>query len=791
MKKLICCLATFAVAFGALSAVTFVNANAATTPAFKGVSVSLNENIVLKFEVENYTTDYTLTFDYKGAQYSGEVKSGVAEFAYVTPQYLGETVTATIYDGEKKEVTHTAKSVKEYLYELIRANKTAYETMPCEQFAAMKTLAVDMLNYGAAAQEKYLEKDSYTLVNADLTTEEAALATTFAVPDSTAQATLSGEKAGYEWVSAGIRFDYNVSLYFVIKPLTENAVLKLKVGDNEVIDKFIKEDGNYKYRYENVNVVDFANKYTVKVLQVVDGKDEEIGQTLSYSVNTYVLNMHADESMGEITKAVYNYGVSAAKYNAAKGEHVYESTFTPPTRLVYASGEKLDTAGMSFVLTCPICGDKKDVTSEVTLSMETAPAEDSGTYEVTATYGKLTETFKITLVKSETKRLSFNGSSINSSLTASTAENPLFVEPANTVKNYKKVDGSWQETTSNAYGVNDSGIVGIKANAVIKIHFYRETAAFGIIGVNAASYYLMEPAIGKTYPVEFGKLFSSVTLNGVKVDIKNGILPGAENWSKTFVDADLCEGNLKAGDNILELSVSDYYWLSKSSQSESDSNQLYGETDFAIKYIDILALDYVEKGTATIVFDKRSIKAELNEATVENPLFIEPANTVKNYQKVDGSWQETTSNAYGVNDSNGIVGIKANAVIKIHFYRETTSYAKISMNAATYYLTSPANGKISPMELPKLFSSIKLNGKDVIVKNDTLPGGEKWISVPADVNLCEGELKTGDNILELTVSDYYWMSGMNASDANYGKQLYNETVFSIKSLSFSLYDYIK
>ncbi len=788
MKKIICCLATLAVAFGALSAVTFVKANAAATPAFKGVSVSLNENIVLKFEVENYTTDYTLTFDYKGEKYDGTVENGVAKFSYVTPQYLDEVVTATIYDGEKKEVTHTAKSVKEYLYELIRANKTAYEKMPCEQFAAMKPLAVDMLNYGAAAQKKYLSAADEELLTAGLTDDEKALATTFAVPDSTAQATLSGKKAGYEWVSAGIRFDYNVSLYFVIKPLTENAVLKLKVGDNEVIDKFIVENGNYKYRYKNVNVVDFANKYTVKVL---DEAGNAIGQTLSYSVNTYVLNMHADKSMGEITKAVYNYGVSAAKYNAAKGEHVYESTFTPPTRLVYASGEKLDADGMSFVLTCPVCGDKKDVTSEVTLSMETAPAEDSGTYEVTATYGNLTETFKITLVKSETKRLSFNDSSISSSLTASTAENPLFVEPANTVKNYKKVDEIWTETTSKAYGVNDSGIVRIKANAVIKIHFYRETAAFGIIGVNAASYYLMEPAIGKTYPVEFKKLFSSVTLNGVKADIKNGILPGAENWTTTFVDADLCEGNLKAGDNVLELTVSDYYWMSKSSQSESDSNQLYGETDFTIKYIDILALDYVERDTATIVFDKKSINAELNEATADNPLFIEPANTVKNYKKVGDIWTETTSNAYGVNDSNGIVGIKANAVIKIHFYRETTSYAKISMNAATYYPTLPAVGKISPMDLPKLFSSIKLNGKDVIVKNDTLPGGENWISVPANVNLCEGELKTGDNVLELTVSDYYWMSGMNASDANYGKQLYNETVFSIKSLSFSLYDYIK
>ena len=788
MKKIICCLATFAVAFGALSALTFVKANAATTPAFKGVSVSLNKDIVLKFEVENYTTGYTLTFNYKGKDYVGEVNGGVAEFAYVTPQYLDEVVTATIYDGETK-VTETKKSVKEYLYELIRAKKADYSKMPCEQFAAMKTLAVDMLNYGAEAQKKYLSSAAEELVTAELTTEEAALATTFAAPDKNAQATLSGTKAGYEWVSAGIRFDYNVSLYFVIKPLTENAVLKLKINDNEVIDKYIVENGNYKFRFENVNVVDFANKYTVKVL---DKAGNAIGQTLSYSVNTYVLNMHADEGMGEITQAVYNYGVSATKYNAAKSEHVYESTFTPPTRLVYASGEKLDTAGMSLVLTCPICGDKKDVTSEVALSMETAPAEDSGTHEVTATYGNLTETFKITLVKSETKRLSFNDSSISSSLTASTAENPLFVEPANTVKNYKKVDEIWTETTSNAYGVNGSeGIVRIKANAVIKIHFYRETAAFGIIGVNAASYYIMEPAIGKTYPVEFEKLFSSVALNGVKVDIKNGILPGAENWTKTFVDADLCEGNLKAGDNVLELTVSDYYWMSKSSQSESDSNQLYGETDFAIKYIDILALDYVERGTATIVFDKKSIKAELNEATADNPLFIEPANTVKNYKKVGDIWTETTSNAYGVNDSNGIVGIKANAVIKIHFYRETTSYAKISMNAATYYLTSPANGKISPMELPKLFSSIKLNGKDVIVKNDTLPGGEKWISVPADVNLCEGELKTGDNVLELTVSDYYWMSGMNASDANYGKQLYNETVFSIKSLSFSLYDYIK
>ena len=379
MKKIICCLATLAVAFGALSALTFVKANAETTPAFKGVSVSLNENIVLKFEVENYTTGYTLTFNYKNKDYVGEVKGGVAEFAYVTPQYLDEVVTATIYDGEKKEVTHTAKSVREYLYELIRAKKADYSKMPCEQFVAMKPLAVDMLNYGAAAQKKYLSATDEELVTAGLTDDEKALATTFAAPDSSAQATLSGTKAGYEWVSAGIRFDYNVSLYFVIKPLTENAVLKLKINDNEVIDKFTKdENGNYKFRYENVNVVDFATPYTVTVW---DG-ETQIGQTLSYSVNTYVLNMHANAEMGEITKAVYNYGVSAVKYNEAKGEHVYTKLeFAEEQRVV--AGEDVLAENLKVNKVCSVCGHSEETTAATYDTTKTFTLEDN-TVEVTA-----------------------------------------------------------------------------------------------------------------------------------------------------------------------------------------------------------------------------------------------------------------------------------------------------------------------------------------------------------------------------------------------------------------------
>ena len=386
MKKLICCLATLAVAFGALSAVTFVKANAEPVkPSFTTAKVSLNENIVLKFGIDNYTEDYILTFGYKGETYEGKVENGEAAFSLVTPQYLDEVVTATIYDGETK-VNETQKSVKGYLYELIHAKKADYSKMPCEQFVVMKTLAVDMLNYGAAAQTKYLEKDSYTLVTAELTDEEAALATKFEAPDKNAQATLSGTEAGYEWVSAGIRFDYNVSLYFVIKPSTEGTKLKLKIDDNEPIDGFIDENGNLKFRYENVNVIDFANKYTVKVL---NEENKEIGQTLSYSVNTYVLNMHANAKMGEITKAVYNYGVSAVKYNeaATSTAHLYDSLSFDGEAIAYV-GEEFDLTTYALNKVCSVCGHKEAVDwQNVTYTALDTTAK--GEKKVTLTVGDL------------------------------------------------------------------------------------------------------------------------------------------------------------------------------------------------------------------------------------------------------------------------------------------------------------------------------------------------------------------------------------------------------------------
>ena len=376
----------------------------------------------------------------------------------------------------------------------------------------------------------------------------------------------------------------------------------------------------------------------------------------------------------------------------------------------------------------------------------------------------------------------FDANSIASTETAATKDSPVIVAPANTVKNYKKVDGSWVEYQTKAFVASQTdGITGIKANAVLRIHFYSENASFAKFGMNAGTYYLTAPAIGKISPVELPKLFSKITLNGSKLAVKDESLPGGEKWTRTFADVNLCEGYMKVGDNVLELTLSDYYWTSGMASDESYGKQLYSETDVAIRSLTILESVQNE---ATLKFDADSINSELTATTAGNPLFVEAANTVKNYKKVDGGWQETTSNAFGVNDSEGIVRIKANAVIKIHFYRKTTSFAKISVNAAAYYLMEPAIGKSYPVEFEKLFSSVTLNGVKVDVKNSTLPGDEKWNKTFVDAELCEGNLKAGDNVLELTVSDYYWMSKFSQSESD-GKQLYGEMDFAIKSLTLT------
>ena len=271
-------------------------------------------------------------------------------FASVTPKCFDKSVKAELFaEGIEGKIAENTTSAKEYLYKLLTLSPEALG-VTCEKYEKLKTLAVDMLYYGEAIQTKYIGS-GFTPVTDGLTDAQKAYATAFKPLDKSADTRkISGAKSDeFSWVNAGVRFDYNVSLYFTIKPTSENAKLSLKVG-NDVVSAYEVDGETRKYRYEKVGVLDFDKVYTINI---VNEAGETIGETLSYSVNGYVYAKQSDVAdMAAVVKAVYNYGVSAYAYDTAKEAHSYK--LIPEYGTDYAAAE----ATLGKWQTCEYCGKK-------------------------------------------------------------------------------------------------------------------------------------------------------------------------------------------------------------------------------------------------------------------------------------------------------------------------------------------------------------------------------------------------------------------------------------------------
>ena len=284
---------------------------------------------------------------------------------------------------------------------------------------------------------------------------------------------------------------------------------------------------------------------------------------------------------------------------------------------------------------------------------------------------------------------------------------------------------------------------------------------------------------------------SEQTINSLEVDasaVEKRVVAGQNvNLTSIVVTASYGDGET--------MPVTQYTLTENGEEIETPSRYVVteGTHTITVSYLNLTAqFEVVGFSGVKYDFGADSIKSDVTETTAEMPLFVEPANTVKTYTytTVDGEriWSETTTAGYKSTNSEGLTDIKALAEIKIHFRSETASWANINMNAASYYIYYPAAGQIRPMELPKLFSSVSLNGEEVKIAESVLPGGTGWQRVFADVLLCSGNLKEGDNTLTLVVDDMYYNSkypdtAPGEGSINSGNQLYMEAEFSIASMT--------
>lgn len=311
-----------------------VNSNktayADVTAKLDSISVQLQDDIIVKFYATNLTSaDTELRITYKGQNYveNAEVSEGTAIYSFnkITPQFFSDTVEAQLYLNDVALGESRSFSIKSYCEELLATPASLLEISD-EKYEALKTLVVDLLYYGEAAQN--YTKAEGELATSGLTDLQKGFASDWTALTET-DLSLPQPTQGCEsvWYGYGLRFDYNVSMYatFALKttPTEEVKVQFTKKGENAVLVDAIKiKDVNgypiYKATFTDFTALEFDKTISAKVYLGQNG----IGDAFTYSVNSFVYEFQNDAFTGDMAKATYNYGKSAKNYfNASSCIH--------------------------------------------------------------------------------------------------------------------------------------------------------------------------------------------------------------------------------------------------------------------------------------------------------------------------------------------------------------------------------------------------------------------------------------------------------------------------------------
>lgn len=263
---------------------------------------------------DDYETPYMVFSGPNGEETITNVEqdeNGNYVFAYtgINPQCMGDSITATLYatvEDELQQVSIENYSVREYCIHQLAKDDISAE---------LRTLLSDLLAYGAAAQT-YMNYNTEALVN----TGDDILNPTYS--NFTA---LSGLSASFEgdasedvyWTGAYLTLTDSVAMTFRFYTAdAEELVITVRIGDEEQTFTSFKmvegQEGIFEITVDDIAATQFGDTVTASF----NLWDEDMGNTLSYSVNAYVCAKQNDGNiaLSNLVKALYNYGVSASAY---------------------------------------------------------------------------------------------------------------------------------------------------------------------------------------------------------------------------------------------------------------------------------------------------------------------------------------------------------------------------------------------------------------------------------------------------------------------------------------------
>ena len=238
-------------------------------------------------------------------------------FAGIAAKEMGDSVWFAVYNDKGEQLTRLDRySIKTYAMNQLASTSASAK--------AMHTMLVDMLNYGAAAQTSFGYATD-TLVNADLTEAQQALATPKLVKDVDLTTegyvnTSNGIQCGKSFV---LKSSIIMNLSYVAKTLPDNVAYgKISYTNHnnvsDVIDKVPLTDavvsGSARKEIQ-ITTLKTADVRTLVTVELFDADGNYIeGSKVVYNVATYAYNKYSDAKDGPLSMALMQFGTSAYNY---------------------------------------------------------------------------------------------------------------------------------------------------------------------------------------------------------------------------------------------------------------------------------------------------------------------------------------------------------------------------------------------------------------------------------------------------------------------------------------------
>lgn len=313
-------------AYAEANSINFIPIEAPDTLKISTVSLSLESSItmnfkVLKTDLADFEDPYVV-FTCEGdeltvTEYKEQGEYYVFSYPGISPQLMNDEVNAVLYatysnDGEVYNSPAKVMSVREYAYTLLERYSSA-------DHAELRTLLVDLLNYGAAAQI-YVGYQTDELVNSDLTDEQRSWGTNdepeFENIRDYHYTTVDSPES--EWLGSGLVLNNSVTIRskFSAEDI-ENKTVVITCGNGEFTyskDDFVKaEDGNYYVYCDEL----FANEMSKEILLTVYDNGIQCSDTMRFSIESYAKLVHdsyTGTALDDLTTAMMRYGRSAEAY---------------------------------------------------------------------------------------------------------------------------------------------------------------------------------------------------------------------------------------------------------------------------------------------------------------------------------------------------------------------------------------------------------------------------------------------------------------------------------------------